>query len=466
MDSLNLKKRWLTDLKQETGKKDEVPQEEKRESFSRPSDKTLRDESPTNGASSPNLSSGEETSLVDEDQMDNLGKRSRDKTETGDSKMKRMKSEESERLKQLEHQLSGVRKRIESEKTKRNHLEQVITSINHFTNIYIHGMAPTELIIMRKVIVQEVPMRPIVQVKSSANDSDEEGDDDEQEDSRSDSDDEYWMECFSGVSAFVKSNGDFPAYEDNSDLFRWLNDQVKRNNRGTIKQDQLQMLSDLGFNFKIRRAPKAEWDRLFEMLETLKRETGSCEVPRTKKYQSLFTWATEQRKNSRYGRLSQQRIEQLNGIGFNWEEDSWRPHIARELRETPREPVVREKKKEEPVSNGQESSGDNSPSYVDGNDNGGSESDSDSESKESPKSRGANFRRKSKTEQYDLWTERYKQLKEFQQENGHCKPSSGANKSLGVWVATMRNKKKKGKLTEEQIRKLERIGFEWNAARR
>ena len=53
----------------------------------------------------------------------------------------------------------------------------------------------------------------------------------------------------------------------------------------------------------------------------------------------LFLWATEQRKNSRYGRLSQQRIEQLNGIGFNWEEEAYRPHIPKETRETTREAV-------------------------------------------------------------------------------------------------------------------------------
>ena len=62
------------------------------------------------------------------------------------------------------------------------------------------------------------------------------------------------------------------------------------------------------------------------------------------------------------------------------------------------------------------------------------------------------------------WKEKHLLLKRFQEREGHCNvPQShkedGA--TLGVWISTQRQLKKKGKLDPERQKILEEIGFEW-----
>lgn len=64
------------------------------------------------------------------------------------------------------------------------------------------------------------------------------------------------------------------------------------------------------------------------------------------------------------------------------------------------------------------------------------------------------------------WDERFKQLKEYKEQNRHCRVPWGykANPQLGNWVSRQRrvyNKTQKGNLLPEQIKSLEGIGFEW-----
>ena len=66
------------------------------------------------------------------------------------------------------------------------------------------------------------------------------------------------------------------------------------------------------------------------------------------------------------------------------------------------------------------------------------------------------------------WDERFKQLKEYKEKNGHCRVPKKykANPQLGNWVSTQRYLYKKKNqdretITEEQINRLEGIGFVW-----
>jgi RNase H-fold protein (predicted Holliday junction resolvase) len=70
------------------------------------------------------------------------------------------------------------------------------------------------------------------------------------------------------------------------------------------------------------------------------------------------------------------------------------------------------------------------------------------------------------------WDERFKQLKAFQKEHGHCRVSGqkdkdSASHQLKCWVATQREQYKflqqgkKSRMKEERIYKLNDIGFDW-----
>lgn len=61
------------------------------------------------------------------------------------------------------------------------------------------------------------------------------------------------------------------------------------------------------------------------------------------------------------------------------------------------------------------------------------------------------------------WDERFKELKEYKEKHNHCNVSTKdkANKALGTWVHNQRTKYKNEKLSPEQIKSMNGIGFEW-----
>jgi len=65
------------------------------------------------------------------------------------------------------------------------------------------------------------------------------------------------------------------------------------------------------------------------------------------------------------------------------------------------------------------------------------------------------------------WDERFKQLKEYKEQNGHCRVPQKykANTQLGNWVNNQRRAYKKGKISSEQKDLLEGIGFVWELPR-
>lgn len=66
------------------------------------------------------------------------------------------------------------------------------------------------------------------------------------------------------------------------------------------------------------------------------------------------------------------------------------------------------------------------------------------------------------------WEKRFEELKQFKEENGHCNVAtqSEESKSLGKWVYSQRHRRKEGLLTEDQIKLLDSLGFNWNLRKR
>lgn len=60
------------------------------------------------------------------------------------------------------------------------------------------------------------------------------------------------------------------------------------------------------------------------------------------------------------------------------------------------------------------------------------------------------------------WGQRYAELVDFYQSHGHCRVRYSGG-GLGGWVSTQRRAKKAGRLSEERTKKLEDIGFIWDA---
>lgn len=64
---------------------------------------------------------------------------------------------------------------------------------------------------------------------------------------------------------------------------------------------------------------------------------------------------------------------------------------------------------------------------------------------------------------FSSWDIYWGQLAAFKEQFGHCNVSScGTNPQLGAWVVAQRNRRTKGALTDEQIARLDSLGFVWN----
>ena len=70
----------------------------------------------------------------------------------------------------------------------------------------------------------------------------------------------------------------------------------------------------------------------------------------------------------------------------------------------------------------------------------------------------ANVSRRSK-EWFQRWEQFYTELVAFKEVNGHCNPPYRS--SLHNWCADQRDYRKKGTLGQEQIAKLDALGFRW-----
>ena len=61
----------------------------------------------------------------------------------------------------------------------------------------------------------------------------------------------------------------------------------------------------------------------------------------------------------------------------------------------------------------------------------------------------------------EFWNRNYQSLQQYQELNGHCNVP-GKSGSLGRWVHVQRQTRKKGKLSERKINLLDNIGFVWD----
>jgi len=132
---------------------------------------------------------------------------------------------------------------------------------------------------------------------------------------------------------------------------------------------------------------------------------------------ALGTWVHAMRQYKRKGKLSEERMSRLDDLGF-----SWRIHS-----------------------------------------NGGDADDEEVEREEVPRSRGRSKSLEADTSE-EMWEESYNELVEYKKRFGHCRVPKKweENPQLGSWVSHLRERKKAGKLDEEQVAELDRLNFTWN----
>ena len=200
------------------------------------------------------------------------------------------------------------------------------------------------------------------------------------------------------------------------------------------------------------------WDARFEQLKRFKEQRGHCRVP--EKYPGgLGAWAKEQRRRDKEGspRVGAERAQRLEELGFRWEAAkgrSWEERF-RQLQEFQEEHGHCNVPQKHPGGLGVWAANQRCK---------GKEWSQRRNAKQVQQLDDLGFRWD--TAKKLSWEERFRQLKEFKEEHGHCNVPQKHPGGLGIWVANQRRggKQVAQRRNAERTQKLEELGFRWATA--
>ena len=139
--------------------------------------------------------------------------------------------------------------------------------------------------------------------------------------------DQRWEENFQKLQAFHKKNGHFRVSADRPDerkLERWVNAQREAYRQGRLSKARCNRLQSIGF---IWDPIPCRWETQYAALQKFHRQHGHCLVAqRDPENYVLGRWVCLQRKRFRQKRLSIDRQQRLNALGFVWTFADLRPH--------------------------------------------------------------------------------------------------------------------------------------------
>ena len=119
-----------------------------------------------------------------------------------------------------------------------------------------------------------------------------------------------WEDRLRELRAYKKKYGHcnvpagWPQYKS---LARWVAYHRNAKKRGVVREERIRRLDRLGFEW----TPHVTvWNKRF----------GNCNVPQEWDENPLVgRWVAAQRRRHRVGRMSRERINRLNSLGFQWE---------------------------------------------------------------------------------------------------------------------------------------------------
>jgi len=196
------------------------------------------------------------------------------------------------------------------------------------------------------------------------------------------------------------------------------------------------------------------WDYTYEQLKEYYKINGNCMVSRKHENKQLGYWVGKQRNFYNKGLLSQERIDKLNKLNFEWGPyEQWLlrfKDLEKYYKEVGTSDVPRRYKVND-FNLGQWTvwmrqlyrDGELSKDQID-------------------LLNGIGFKWDMRS---DRWDEMYEQLLEFKKEHGNCDVSRRLHRDtmkLATWVDAQRKNYKQGKLSDERYKKLNEIGFKFS----
>ncbi|KAL9178962.1 hypothetical protein ACHAXT_011935 [Thalassiosira profunda] len=294
-----------------------------------------------------------------------------------------------------------------------------------------------------------------------------------------------WMEQYQALKEFYEENGhvNLPVqYAPNPPLYYWIGTQKQAKKKGKLSEDKIALMEEIGFDWSVteRDVSKnkktrggntpllepAEWDKMYAELQEYKEQHGNVDV--AQRDGRLGTFVHYMRFYEKRGRLSQERLDKLNELGFSWNvtDDRWNAKYEE----------LCKWKADHGNFNIPSTKGPGTAGALCGWANYQRKLYAEDKLPEArtellekidfdftlPEPKSASKQRPSPS--FDV---NFQALANFKDEHGHCDvpPTYAPNPALAKWAASQRTKHRKGTLKEEHLDRLTDIGFGFEAAK-
>lgn len=239
-------------------------------------------------------------------------------------------------------------------------------------------------------------------------------------------------------------------YEPNPQLGVWIRGQRNNYSKGKLSADRIARLNAIGFEWD---SLAVWWELSFSKLLSFKANNGHCRIPaRYEADPELSGWVSNQRKLYLKGKISADRVERLESVGFEWDplNADWEfnfSKLALFKSQFGHCRVPRRYKADSQLARWVEV-----------------QRVLNSKGKLTPERES-----KLKFLGFEMdpvgikWELSFSKLTDFKSQYGHCRVPQQyePDPQLGKWVSHQRGFYSKGKLPIERIAKLEALGFEW-----
>jgi superfamily II DNA or RNA helicase len=219
-----------------------------------------------------------------------------------------------------------------------------------------------------------------------------------------------WDSHFKTLEKYFHKNGHSNINQnENQKLYYWCYRQKKHVK--DLSEEQISALKSVNFNFTTKRilnnGPRlTDWMQRLKELENYYNSKGNFKIPSDiKKYKGLFYWLDYQKDLYRKGRLAPEKIQALEEINFSFNKENEKADNII--------PIPKFEEKKQPT--------------------------------------------------LELWKDIYLRLITYKLEKGHCNVPRNfrQDRELSNFVVNQRDLYRQGKLSTDQIKKMELIGFKW-----
>lgn len=269
-----------------------------------------------------------------------------------------------------------------------------------------------------------------------------------------------WDELFSDLTEFFKVHGhcNVPIdWQANPELAHWVHLQRIAKRQDRLTPEQVRRMTDLGFAWTTH---DGDWDAMFTKLVEHMRPMHTGKPRDVAPSVELRRWMLTQRQFKKRGELEPEREKRLTSIGFEWQPYSkqWQEMFdaLRKFHSAHGHCRVPAQWDENPklarwvaTQRARKAAGLISADRI-----------SALDAFEFSWRVGASGGRRP----VEAWETMFAALKEFHSENGHANVPQQfvSNRKLGWWVTTQRRKFRHSKLTAQQIKQLNSLGFDWS----